>query len=1016
MKPDRAAPSSAASIWVLPVVVLLIIGSTLSWFGFDEYTQTIEREYRALESNARIADAQLSSVLRTTEQFLNEIADETRTLTPAQRKHYDAALESRKKRLPEIRTLSVVNASGQIELSTNLTLRGFDASQRDYFIAHQSDPLKPGIRVSRPFTSATSGDLLIALSIAILDSQQNFQGVVLASVSPKFLDDLLTQIRPDRDDGAAVIFNRSGDLVYQVPNPEKLVAKNIANNPITREHLASTATMTRHLGTLLVDGKKRIYTISRVGNSNLSVGVSHQYGQIVREWQRNLVIRVAIFLLIAALVISLTLMAQRRQRDRELAEARLSREKDFSDSLIDALPGVFYVMDRTGRFIRWNTQFEIVTGYSAAEMAGLHGLDIIAPADRARVSERIRQVFIAGRAEVEAQLIDRHGVTTPYYFSGRGMVQDGITYHIGSGTDISARIAAENRTRLMATVFSNSTEAITITDADNNIVAINESFSRLTGYAPDEVIGRNPRILSAGKTPPEVYQRMWHSLQTTNGWAGELWDRRKSGEAYPKWLSISVVRDAENQISNYIANFVDISERKATEERVLHLAHHDPLTDLPNRYSLNERLPHALRLCRRNHQQLALMLIDLDGFKSINDTLGHQMGDRLLVSVADRLREAVRDSDIVARLGGDEFVIVLPAIESPSAAASVATKIVQSISSPYFIDEHELRSSPSIGICIFPDDGIESVDLLKNADVAMYHAKAMGRANFQFFTENMQKSAAQRARLDTDMRVALKEQQFVLHYQPQLDLRTGQIVGVEALVRWQHPERGMVPPGNFIPLAEETGLILPLGDWVLREACRQMRDWAQTGLAHIMMSVNLSAVQFRDTSLATQIAGILAEHGLAAECLDLEVTESMSMASPENSIAIMQALTAQGLSLSIDDFGTGHSSLSYLKLFPIRTLKIDRAFVKDIETDENDAAICDITVLLAHRLGLDVVAEGVETAEQMKYLTSIGCEKVQGYLISKPLPATQVEAFIRNHLDSAARGTVDIWGGGGGGD
>jgi diguanylate cyclase (GGDEF)-like protein/PAS domain S-box-containing protein len=1010
MKRNR---ESWVAIWLLPIMVLLIIGSTLSWFAADEYTQTIEREYRALESSDRIADAQLSSLLRTTEKFLDEIASEQTALTQAQRKHYDAVLEVRKKQLPEIRTLSVVNASGRIELSTNQTLRGFDASQRDYFIAHHSEPLTPGIRVSRPFKSSTSGDVLIALTVAILDADQKFQGVVVASVSPHFLDSLLTQIRPDRDDGAALIFNRSGDVVYRVPEPDKYVATSIADSNVAREHFASTAAVTRHIGTSLVDGKRRLYAISRVGSTGLSIGVSHQYDQVVGEWRRNLVIRAAIFLLTAALVIGLTRIAQRRDRERHLAENQLSREKDFSDSLIDLLPGLFYVLDRDGRFIRWNKQFEVVTGYSVAEMAGLNGLDIIAPSDRKLVSECIRQVFIAGHADVEARLTDRHGASTPYYFNGRGTVLDGITYHIGTGTDISARIVAETRTRLMASVFSNSTEAIVITDADNHIVTVNDSFSRLTGYTPDEVIGRNPRILSAGKTPVEVYQRMWNSLQTTNGWAGELWDRRKSGEAYPKWLSISVVRDAQGQITNYIANFVDISERKASEERVLYLAHHDPLTDLPNRYSLNERLPHALRLCRRNRQQLALMLIDLDGFKAINDTLGHQMGDRLLVTVASRLREAVRDSDIVARLGGDEFVVVLPAIESVSDAAKVAAKIVQSIANPYFIDEHELRSSPSIGICIFPDDGFESADLLKKSDVAMYHAKAMGRANFQFFTANMQATAAQRVRLDAEMRVALKEEQFILHYQPQLDLRTGQIVGVEALVRWQHPVRGLVAPGDFIPLAEETGLILPLGDWVLREACRQLRDWAETGLAHIMMSVNLSALQFRDATLSTQIAGILVEYGLDPETLDLEVTESMSMASPESSVAIMRELTAQGLSLSIDDFGTGHSSLSYLKLFPLRTLKIDRTFVKDIETDESDAAICDITVLLAHRLGLDVVAEGVETAEQMKYLISIGCEKVQGYLISKPLPAAQAEAFIRSHLDSAARGTVDIWRDGG---
>ena len=364
---------------------------------------------------------------------------------------------------------------------------------------------------------------------------------------------------------------------------------------------------------------------------------------------------------------------------------------------------------------------------------------------------------------------------------------------------------------------------------------------------------------------------------------------------------------------------------------------------------------------------------------------------------------------MVARLGGDEFVVVLTEIESPADAADVAHKVVQMLSAPYLISGNDLRTSPSIGICIYPDDACEIGMLLKSGDVAMYHAKAKGRGNYQFFTEEMNRVVMKRQAMEADLHLAMERQQFVLHYQPQLDLNSGHLIGVEALVRWQHPTRGLIPPAEFISVAEEMGLIVQLGSWVLREACWQLKQWQGEGMTDIRMSVNLSALQFLDKDLAEHIQAILAETGLAADCLDLEVTESMSMASPGDTIAIMQVLAECGMTLSIDDFGTGYSSLAYLKLFPIHTLKIDRSFVKDIEIDTNDADICDVTVLLAHKMGLNVVAEGVETEAQLKFLLSIGCNKIQGFLISKPLPADRVKEFFNNYIPRTELGTVNLW-------
>ena len=490
---------------------------------------------------------------------------------------------------------------------------------------------------------------------------------------------------------------------------------------------------------------------------------------------------------------------------------------------------------------------------------------------------------------------------------------------------------------------------------------------------------------------------MWEDIAERGFWQGEIWDRRKDGGIYPKWISISVIRDEEGKIIYHVAHFTDVSSERAAEERLHHMAHHDVLTGLLNRLSLKGRMDQALATARRDGSRVAVMFIDLDRFKVINDTLGHHIGDELLIEVAERLRQSVRDSDVVARLGGDEFVIMLSGIDHSSSVALVAEKLVFGVGHPYQIDGHDLYTSPSIGIAIFPTDGNDGETLMKNADAAMYHAKTAGRNNFQFFDARMNDAAVDRLKTEHSLRQALARNEFCLHFQPIIDLLSGRVASVEALVRWQHPEKGLVAPAGFIPIAEETGLIQPLGEWVLWAAGRQLAEFYAAGIYGVKMGINISAIQMRNGNLPVLAKGIIEAYGLNPADLIFEITESVAMEQPTETVRTLDLLHSMGIIVAIDDFGTGYSSLSYLHMFPLKHLKLDRSFVEEIGEDTDGSVICDATIGLAHNLGLKVVAEGVETTAQLDYLRSRGCDLVQGYLYSRPVPAAEAIAFIRQH-------------------
>ncbi|MGA8146704.1 MAG: EAL domain-containing protein [Gallionellaceae bacterium] len=591
-----------------------------------------------------------------------------------------------------------------------------------------------------------------------------------------------------------------------------------------------------------------------------------------------------------------------------------------------------------------------------------------------------------------------------------GMTTD-ISYALTRFALLVEQRKTDDAMRIAAVTFDTQ-EAILITDAEAKILRVNQAFQDLTGYNTAEVVGQNPRMLQSGRHDAAFYQAMWSALLNTGKWSGEVWDRRKNGEIYPKLMTITAVYDDNHRVTHYVAVSRDISNRKKSELEIHQLAFFDSLTDLPNRRLLVDRLQQALAVSARNGRHGALLFLDLDHFKTVNDTQGHAMGDQLLIEVARRLTACVREGDSVARLGGDEFVVVLEDLSSAANEAAtqtelVAEKIRSELGQPYLLNDYECLSTVSVGISLFSGHRESTEDLLMHADVAMYQAKTEGRNAVRFFDPRMQTALAVRAALEKDLRHAIEKQQFRLHYQIQVD-KLRRPIGAEVLLRWEHPERGLVSPLEFIPLAEETGLILPIGLWVLESACAQLKQWQNDALTrHLTLAVNVSGKQFRQADFVVQVRRVLLESGvlpsrlqlegkeIETSHLKLELTESTVLENVEDTISKMLEIKALGVSFSMDDFGTGYSSLQYLKRLPLSQLKIDRSFVRDISTDPNDAAIVQTIIAMTETLGLDVIAEGVETEAQLEFLNLRGCPAFQGYLFSMPVPLGEFEALLK---------------------
>ncbi|MGZ0899340.1 EAL domain-containing protein [Pseudomonas putida] len=704
-----------------------------------------------------------------------------------------------------------------------------------------------------------------------------------------------------------------------------------------------------------------------------------------------------------ALVVAVRDISQLKETQQQLQTS----EEKFAKAFHASPDGLLLSRQSDGLLLEVNEGFCRLTGYDLNPTIDQTSLDLGIWVD---LNERKRLVDQLNRdgfvRDFTCHIRRSDGQIRLCELSARPLPITGVDCMLTIARDITERHLMQEKLQLAATVFENTAEGVLITDIDQRISAVNRAFSEITGYSEIEALGQTPRLLASGQHDSAFYLAMWHQLTAEGHWQGEIYNKRKNGELYPSWLTISAVRNSDREITHFVAVFADISSIKHAQAKLDYQAHHDPLTGLPNRTLFENRLQGVLTCAQVSNRQGAVLFLDLDRFKHINDSLGHPVGDLLLKGIAQRLKEQVRDVDTVARLGGDEFIILLPGLHKPSDASTIANKLLACFNAPFQAGEHEFFTSASIGISLYPQDGTDVSTLIRNADAAMYRSKAKGRNRVEAYTRDLTAQASERIALEHELRRAVERNEMSLCFQPKLSLKTQSLVGAEALIRWSHPTFGEVPPEHFIHLAEENGTILQLGDWVLEQACRQMQAWKQHYEPFGPLSINLAGAQLRHPHLARRIEQLLKHHQLKAGDLQLEITENFIMSQAEEALAVLYQLKKLGVQLAIDDFGTGYSSLSYLKRLPLDILKIDKSFIRGLPDDPHDAAIARAIIALGRSMQLTIIAEGVENQAQQRFLAAEGCEQIQGYIVSLPLPPEEfAAAFLRIALSDLSDGT-----------
>ena len=846
------------------------------------------------------------------------------------------------------------------------------------------------------------GILHLDIAAPILDSNSVYIGSVVVHIDPtKFL-------LPFIDTWSGDATSAKNKLIY--PDGENFIQLTSSDNTLGYELAPLSASSRDAFYTLLtthphVPGLALIKTID---NNQTPQLVYHEHfptldWYLTTQIDQKEVLAPLYFAFSVLTVVALTVLflvgfvlirILKSERLRVLSEQTEASQKYFFDLFMNA-PIAYQSLDDQGIILNVNQSWCDLTGYSVDEVTGRPYFEFIASESLPVLKTNFPKLIENGHIEnVPFSIHRKDGGVRLISLQGR-ISSDLKTKQLRTHcilNDVTERLEYEKHLRLTAKVFANTGEGVMVTDDNKNILSVNEAFTNILGYQESEVLGRNPSILSSGRHNPDFYEEMWAAINQEGIWQGEIWNRRKSGRLIPEWLTITELKNDAGQVENYIGVFADITQLKDSETRLDFMAHHDALTELPNRRRFIASLEYALVHAKRDQTSFAVLMLDLDRFKDVNDSYGHASGDEVLINTAKLLRQIVRDVDVVARLGGDEFVVLLEGLSDENDAARIAKKIIDRLSEPYTLTNQRMVSvGCSIGIALYPEHGETTEHLMQHADSALYLSKQRGRGTFEYFTKGMTELAQQRVAIESELKNAIKHRELRVFYQPQVDLKTGKIKGAEALVRWQHPTRGLLAPGHFIDVAENSGLISDLGEWVLNETCRQAKVWHDQGHTDFVYAVNVSSKQLAYTDLLAVVKQALNKSGLPHEQLELELTESGLISLGEAAKGLFKDLRALGVTIAIDDFGTGYSSLSYLKNLPLDILKIDKSFVDDIPNNEQGMQIVNIIIAMAKNLNLDVLAEGVEEEVQRAFLQSQGCQYYQGYLTSPPLSAAEFE-------------------------
>ncbi|MBT9493206.1 MAG: EAL domain-containing protein [Paucibacter sp.] len=1000
----------------------LLLLMLLAWLAAGRWLQLEraalhERESERLQAQVIALDAIISPQLINIDAVLKAMA-------PLDRKQVNGPLlHTLANAMPVVQVLNVTDAQGHVQLSSAADQLGQDVSQQAWFQLPQAQLGRHLLHLSLPLQTA-SGAFVLSLSRARVDAQGRFAGVVSASLDPRYFALVLQAAQPTADTWSALV-HEDGDLLGLTPPDAAWTGRNLLAAPasILALHLASGRQTGLYLRPSVLSGDLRRSAVRTLRPSGLPtdkalvLAVARSVNSLEAPWRQQLYAVLLIGVAMSLAGVAALLLWQRRQRQMAMLQRRQRRlERDAAERMALALEGAalgLWDWDVVSGTVCFDARWCAMLGYRVQDLAPhvSSWRDLLHPDDRAAVTAQL-QPYLDGRAEhftLQFRLRHRDGHWVWIHSNGRMMGRDAegrVLRMVGTHLDISQIRSSEQQLQSQAehtqAILDNMVDGVITIDEQGRIESINLSACRMFGYADAELLGRNVRVLmpepDRGRHDQYLANHMRGGPARIIGIGRDVSGQRKDGAVFP--MSLAVSRIERDGRPLFIGLTRDITERKRAEAAIEQLAFYDPLTSLPNRRLLLDRLNQALAASRRSGRHGAVLFIDMDNFKSLNDTLGHGMGDRMLQRVAQRLQGALRAGDTVARWGGDEFVVLMQDLGGKRAdairhAEQAGEKLLRVLGQPYKLDDYAHHSTPSIGIVLWCDEQTDSEELLKHADHAMYQAKAGGRNQLSFFDPAAQAAMAERAALEVELRRAIDEQRFELHFQAQVG-RDGQLLGAETLLRWWHPERGWISPAHFIPLAEQTGLIVPLGERVLARSCAQLARWAaEPKLAALKLAVNVSALQFRQKDFLGLMRNLLVRSGAPIGRLKIELTESAVLDDVEAVIALMSELSALGLSFSLDDFGTGYSSLAYLKRLPLKQLKIDQSFVRDLLTEPNARAIARAIIQLGDSLGLEVMAEGVETEAQRELLASQGCHAVQGYLFSRPLPLAEFEALVR---------------------